>query len=767
MNNPYLWSAETPYLYSITVGIISQTGEEVWESISIGIRDVSIRDGILQVNGKAILIKGVNRHDHNSKNGKVVSIDDMKKDLELMKRLNFNAVRTSHYPPSPYFLDLCDKIGLYVVDEANIESHGDSFFPEVSYCPRNRLANDSMYENAIFQRVSRMVKRDFNHPSIIIWSLGNESGIGSNFIKAYKWIKSYDTTRPIQYEGGGSPPSHSDIICPMYPSIDKITKLANGNDKRPIILCEYSHAMGNSNGILNLYWNHFKNFPSLQGGFIWDWIDQGLLKNDMGRDYYVYGGDFGDLVHDSNFCINGLIWPNHQPHPAAFEAKYLQQPIQFLLLDYKDNIIEISVINEFCFRDTSNLKFHYSFVCSNNSSIELKQLSLDTILPGERLSIKLSTPQKSHINWIRFFVYEGDNILATEQFQLNDNIAPISKLITLPESTNNFILEEMNDIITVRSECYNIIFDKITGTIREWVYKGISIFNENQNITLKPSFWRALTDNDKCGGAGPEYWYENGYLWMPKKLANILTSVFLNKVEKSYEYQWKQVGLHRFKEETISIETKIDDSLITIQVKQNLINENNIILCSLETVYSISTDGIITINIKGVPNQCIPSFPRIGVRMNINNSFTELSWLGRGPHENYPDRKSSAFHGIWESTVKDQYIPYIVPSENGLKSDVSWICLKNKKNGRGLNIVKEVTTNSFYFSALPYTVEQLEKACHTNELPHIEETLDIVEVCIDYQHCGVGGIDSWTPNVLNDFKVIPKPFKYSFQLIPI
>ncbi len=350
---PHQWSAESPYLYRCVVSLLNSDGELVdCESYRIGFRKVEIEDGLLKVNGKPLLIRGVNRHEHHPENGHAVSYEDMLQDVLLLKQNNFNAVRTSHYPNHPAFYELCDEYGLYVVDETNIETHGQF--------PMSRLSNDAEWLNAYMQRMIGMVERDKNHASIIIWSLGNESGIGFNHHAMYQWIKQRDPSRPVQYEGGGSDTAATDIICPMYARVEQdqpfeaVPKWAIKNwvsrpgENRPLILCEYSHAMGNSSGCFNKYWEAFRQYPRLQGGFIWDWVDQGLSKTDEnGVHYWAYGGDFGDEINDRQFCINGLMFPDRTPHPSMYEVKHAQQFYQFALED--SDGLAISVTSEYLF----------------------------------------------------------------------------------------------------------------------------------------------------------------------------------------------------------------------------------------------------------------------------------------------------------------------------------------------------------------------------------------------------------------------------------
>ncbi|MDY6889619.1 MAG: glycoside hydrolase family 2 TIM barrel-domain containing protein, partial [Pseudomonadota bacterium] len=368
IQNPKKWTAETPTLYRCVVSLLDEQGNTVdVEAYNIGFRKVEMLNGQLCLNGKPLLIRGVNRHEHHPENGHTVSTTDMIEDIKLMKQNNFNAVRTAHYPNHPRFYELCDELGLYVVDEANIETHG--------MFPMGRLASDPQWAGAFMSRYTQMVERDKNHPSIIIWSLGNECGHGANHDAMYGWSKSFDPSRPVQYEGGGANTTATDIICPMYARVDthvaddavpkySIKKwLSLPGETRPLILCEYAHAMGNSLGSFDDYWQAFREYPRLQGGFIWDWVDQGLSKTDKnGKHYWAYGGDFGDELNDRQFCINGLLFPDRTPHPSLFEAKYSQQHLQFTLPEQTQNQYTVDVFSDYVFRATDNEKLVWQLI---------------------------------------------------------------------------------------------------------------------------------------------------------------------------------------------------------------------------------------------------------------------------------------------------------------------------------------------------------------------------------------------------------------------
>ncbi|MEE6801880.1 glycoside hydrolase family 2 TIM barrel-domain containing protein, partial [Escherichia coli O8:H10] len=411
VDKPDLWSAETPHLYRLTVALLDAEGRllEV-EACDVGVRKVEISHGQLKVNGKALLIRGVNRHEHHPETGQAVDEATMRRDIELMKQHNFNAVRCSHYPNHPLWYRLCDRYGLYVVDEANIETHG--------MVPMNRLADDPHWFPATSERVTRMVQRDRNHPSIIIWSLGNESGHGASHDALYRWVKSSDPTRPVQYEGGGANTAATDIICPMYARVDmdqpfpavpkwSIKKwIALPDETRPLILCEYAHAMGNSFGGFAKYWQAFRDNPRLQGGFVWDWVDQALTKQDEnGNAFWAYGGDFGDTPNDRQFCMNGLVFPDRTPHPALYEAQRAQQFFQFRLIGTAPLVVEIH--SDYLFRQADNEVLRWNIARDGEVLAEGEQ-SL-AILPQGVQRLEIDAPALSAVSgevWLNVDVYQ-------------------------------------------------------------------------------------------------------------------------------------------------------------------------------------------------------------------------------------------------------------------------------------------------------------------------------------------------------------------------
>ena len=482
--SPQKWSAESPYLYRVVISLLNSDGKVVdIEAYQVGFRVVEISDGQLKINGSALLIRGVNRHEHHPEKGHAISVEDMLVDIKLLKQNNFNAVRTAHYPNHPVWYELCDQYGLYVVDEANLETHGQF--------PMSRLSNDTSWLNAYMRRMTRMVERDKNHASIIIWSLGNESGIGANHHAMYQWTKQKDPTRPVQYEGGGAATAATDIIVPMYarvdsdvlipsaPSVDPkfaIKKwLSMPNEQRPLILCEYAHAMGNSLGSFDKYWQAFRDYPRLQGGFIWDWVDQGLTKTDeKGVDYWAYGGDFGDTINDRQFCINGLVFPDRTLHPGVYEVKKAQQFYQFSLVEADD--ISIKVDSEHLFIESINETLCWSITENgeiiSSGDVELQVAAQSSVLltlleqcPTQKAGCDYFLNIEIVLNKDKPWANKGF-VVATEQFSLTS----VTELQRLPiEKTTAPCLTDNGQLLTISGDDFSLEIDKQKGVINNWL----------------------------------------------------------------------------------------------------------------------------------------------------------------------------------------------------------------------------------------------------------------------------------------------------------
>lgn len=725
--DPRRWSAEDPYLYDLVINLKDDRGVTA-ESISsrVGFRTSEVRDGQFLLNGKPILLKGVNRHEHHPETGHVISEDSMLEDIRLMKENNINAVRTSHYPNDPGWYQLCDEYGIYVIDEANIESHG------MGYHPDRTLGNDPRFMKAHIERVVRMVERDKNHPSIIIWSMGNEAGDGVNFDTCFNWIHFRDPSRPVQYERAELR-HNTDIYCPMYASPEYIAGYGSARQERPLILCEYSHAMGNSNGNLKEYWDIIREYDQLQGGFIWDWVDQGLLaKKEDGTEFFAYGGDFGppDVPSDSNFCINGLVHPDRTPHPALAEVKKIYQNIHFDAIDLEKGLI--TVYNEFDFTTLENISILW-ILTEDGRVIAQGDLGQQDILPGETREFYLRLPPVEPGPGSEYFLnlsarkYDPRSMAATgpeiasEQF-----IMPWAKKQEKagPKGTLEFIWSKNRQKVRITGIGINIEFDTLTGMITGYEFNGRQLLDRGP----LPNFWRAPTDND-FGNKLPQrcdIWKKAGRKWQVR------------------DFDIKRMSPHE----------------IRVKVLYYLDGINN----SYEVTYAILGTGEIQVRtFLDTGAKELPELPRFGVNLRVKEGFDQVAWYGRGPHENYQDRNASAYVGLYESTVDQLYFPYVRPQENGTRTDIRWMALTDG-DGNGLMFAGMPLLS---VSALPFTVNQLDytESAHKHTADLREN--DFIEVNVDLKQSGVGGNDSWGAKPLPQYRLPAGRFEFVFRMVPV
>lgn len=741
------WSAETPDLYTLLITLQKADGE-ILECLSskIGFRKVEIKDSQLLVNGVAVYLKGTNLHEHHDVDGHVIDEATILKDIRVMKSHNINAVRTSHYPQQELWYDMCDKYGLYLVDEANIESHGIGYNKDVT------LADKPEWADAHFARMKAVVERDKNHPSVIIWSLGNEAGDGNNFLNNYKWTKARDVTRPVQYERAekstNTTERHTDIVCPMYAKIGQVEAYARDEkNDRPLILCEYAHSMGNSTGNLQDYWDVIEKYPKLQGAFVWDWVDQGILTTDEnGEKYWAYGGDFGEegVPSDGNFCINGLTWPDRTPKPGLIEVKKVYQYVGFDPIDLSNGLIRIR--NKYDFTSLSFFNLEWE-VAADGHALQSGNIPLPDIKPGEEMDISIPMtkilPESGTEYFLNLRVTRSDewnlvpegHLYAYSQFRL-----PLEKIKTplvtgalpmLQTTTNGNNLE-------IGGADLKVVFDLEKGRMTSFSFGG-------KDLVLKgpePDFWRPPTDNDYGYG-------------MDRRLA-----------------VWKKAG----ERSTI---TKVDIrqpelGKVVIVFRYDITDPDAKKIAGYSSVYTIlgSGDILITNSLEKV-SALIPEIPRMGMQMQLPEEFSNLKWFGRGPHENYSDRKTSALVGLYESTVAGQYVPYIRPQENGYKTDTRWLALTND-DGSGLLITGDPL---ICFSALNNTHDDFESPgklsqyrkdaksanTHTNDIiPR-----DFVNLNVDLGQMGVGGDDSWGSPIHPEYRLLERGYVYSFRMRPI
>ncbi|PMN92637.1 beta-galactosidase [Enterovibrio norvegicus] len=729
---PRLWSDEDPHLYRLVVSLLDDNDEPLdIEACNVGFRQVDITNGILRVNDEPVLIRGVNRHECHPEKGYVQTVDDIEQDIKLIKQHNFNAIRTAHYPNHPAFYALCDKYGLYVVDEANIETHGMT--------PMCGLSDNTEWLNAYMERVTRMVERDKNHPCVIIWSLGNESGIGSNHHAMYQWLKQRDPSRPVQYEGGGADTRATDIICPMYARVEEdqlqwglpkwaIPKwIGFPEETRPLILCEYAHAMGNSLGSFDKYWKAFRSHPRLQGGFIWDWADQGLTrKDDQGNEHWAYGGDFGDTPNDRQFCINGLVFPDRTPHPGVFEAKFHQQYFGYHLVSTSPLMVTLS--NEYVFHPPENLVLRWSLqengkqIVGGEEALYLRAgVAMDYKLldalphakPGREYFLNLDVVLSAAEPWA-----STGSVIGWSQLAL-----PVSRALPVPTVSPDTLPEvkEHSDHWTICGDEFELRFDKQSGHMVQWLIDG-----EEQILDApKDNFIRPPIDNDigasEAGKPDPSAW--------------------LGK--------WEHAGLFELRHENLFNTVDILSDVVQVRAHHGYFVGDDMVISTFWR-YEVSVSGTIDLHVDVNVAPDMPSLPRVGLEFALPLTDS-VSWFGRGPFENYPDRRSAAMVSRYLAHIDDLHTPYVFPSENGLRSDV-----------RTLDIDNIRVSGLFHFSVSRYSQETLTEAKHDHELV----ADDHLYLRIDGYHMGVGGDDSWSPSVHPEFLLSERSYQYSLTLSP-
>ncbi len=724
IERPHKWTAETPYLYTLVLSLHGPDGMLIEaQSCRVGFRQVELREGQLFVNGRPVLLLGVNRHDHDPVRGKAVTREAMRADITLMKQHNLNAVRTSHYPNDPYWLDLCDEYGLYVLDEANLESHG----------VWDKPSNDPLWRTAFLERVIRMVQRDRNHPSVIGWSLGNESGHGPNHEAMADWVHANDPTRFVHYEAAGREP-YVDVVSTMYPSVERIIEMATvSDDPRPVMMCEYAHAMGNSCGNLKEYVDAIRQTERLIGGFIWDWQDQGLVKEDTnGQRYYAYGGDFGDVPNDGPFCCNGLVGPDRTIHPALIEYKYLLQPVVVKPLDLDAG--ELLITNRYDFLSLEGLEIAWSLT-EDGVVIDAGTAPRLEIGPGEsqRVTLDLTQPELAPgaEYWLNLIFTrreaapwaEAGHLTAWEQFRMPWE-APASKLGV--EAMPALALHEDADRITVEGQGWSLVMDRALGEIVSWRTHGRELLAQGPRLNL----WRAPTDNDMARG----------------RMESMATL-------------WQRMGLDRLRRLVRQVSAEqVADQVVQLEVRFFTSPPETTFGLACRQRYTIYGSGDVLIDTAIDPFLRMGVLPRFGLQLRLAPGLDALTWFGRGPHESYVDRKASAQVGRYAGSVDEQYVPYVVPQENGNKTDVRWAALVDDQ-GVGLLAVAQPLME---LSAHHYTTENLTAAQHTNELEWQPE----VTLNLDYGQTGLGGA-SCGPGTRPEYLLRLAAMRFSVRLRPL
>jgi beta-galactosidase len=733
------WNAETPYLYTLVIGLTGPDGEE-WTRQRVGFRRIEVKNRQMLVNGRPVMINGTNIHDHDDTTGKAISRERMLQDVRLIKQFNMNAVRTSHYPKDTHFLDLCDEYGLYVIGEANVEAH--------DFC--QRLCKDPRYATPVLDRVMRMSVRDKNHPSILIWSLGNETGYGPVHDAAAGWLRGYDPTRLLHYEGAGwivprkpdfRPPWHNgtlvtDLICPMYASLESMQMYVDCKEEtRPLIQCEYSHAMGNSNGSLSDYFAMFEKYfdRGLQGGFIWEWCDHGIKqKTKSGEEFWAYGGDFGDKPSDFNFVCDGLVWPDRTPHPAVAEYRYLAQPVKAVAFNAKTGMLQIK--NKQTFASTAWVRGRWELKVNGatraqgtlpplrieaqkTESVRLKLPKL-VLNPGDEAFLHLQFESAAKTSWC-----DAGYLVGWEQF-------PVAKAAARKIAAKGARLrvDKSGDRIVAGNDLVALAASKREGRIESFRWHGRDLILAGPELQV----WRGPTDNDGI-----------------KSMMNSHSALS----------KWRARGLDTAKIVAAPAQVRENrDGSVTLTLKHTAHCTISPQAVVLQHSYTLAPDGRIEVRNVFTVNKAVPDMPRLGVVWRLPAGFEKLRWFGRGPWENYSDRKVSALVDLHENTVTGEYVPYVMPQESGNHCDVRWLEIESA-GGAGLRVESH---GPLEFSASHFTAHDLDAAYHTYDLKPRPETI----LSLDLHQRGLGTA-SCGPETLPQYKIMPGRYEWAYAVQPV
>ncbi|HEY9075290.1 MAG TPA: glycoside hydrolase family 2 TIM barrel-domain containing protein [Anaerolineaceae bacterium] len=733
---PRLWTAETPNLYTLVLTLKDGDGQALdFESCRVGFRQVEIKDGVILLNGRRLVLRGVDRHEHHPEKGRALTKQDMLREVVLMKQFNFNAVRTSHYPDATDWYDLCDEYGIYLIDEANLETHGVG----------GELSHDPAWASAYLERASRMALRDKNHPSVLFWSLGNESGCGPHHAAMAAWLRAYDPTRLVHYESGRPGPEVSDVYSVMYPSLDRMRSvLADPKEKRPIIMCEYAYAKGNATGNFFKFWELVDKEPRFQGGCIWDWNDKALVKlNEKGEKFWAYGGDFGDGFNyhqdneDPQMCCNGIVGPDLVPHPGAYEVKKVQAPLSVWAADRDDLLVgRFKIWNKYHTLSLEHLAITWE-LAEDGQVIQSGSLPPLTLPAGQKgeLIVPFTLPEKPvpgaayHLA-VRFrlaedcaWAPEGHEIY-WEQWALPFGVAA-RRALKRNEMPAIQVTEAGNEI-RVFGEGFSLGFNRSEGMLTSWQADG-------KNLLLsgpRENYYRAPTDFDLLMG-------------------NWNASI----------HRWRAAGLDHLERKVQRVElVRLDEHTCEVRVHAWLCAEGKTDGIDSEVTFRVYGNGEIALENQVLVNARLPYLPRIGMELWLPEELDQLTWFGRGPHENYVDRKHGAAVGVYRSTVAEQYTPYVYPSECGGKEDTRWLALTSA-DGDGVMVIAE----KLHFDALHYTIQDLEAARHVDKLVRRKAVI----LHLDGWHMGVGGDDGWMASVHPEFLIQPGRYSYAFRLRPL
>ena len=736
--NPVLWNAENPYLYQI---ILTMPDEVIVDRI--GFRTIEIRDKVVYFNGEKIKFRGVNRHDSDPETGFVIDVRQIKKDLMLMKQHNFNAIRSSHYPNAPYFYQMCDEYGFMVIDEADIEAHGPFMLYRKEDTDQNRfhrwnekIADDPAWEKAIVDRVQLMVQRDKNRPSIVMWSMGNESAYGCNFEKALAWTKKFDPDRITQYESARYRNyditynyDNLDLYSRMYPSLQEIEDYLKNDGSKPFLLVEYCHSMGNGPGDFEDYFQMIHKDDRMCGGFVWEWCDHAIAHGtaENGKTRYYYGGDHGEAIHDGNFCMDGLVYPDRTPHTGLLEYKNVYRPVRVVSYDWKNG--QIVLHNYMDFDDLNNYVDIFYEMTQDGITVEKGKLANVVAAPHSDavVELKLQVPSTGKVYLKLIYrlkkqmpLLEPGHELGFDEIKLaneDDRNRQAVKWLEQEKEVGAIDVKENERQVVLQANDFTYVFDKRTGLFEDMRFAGRSYINHPMELNI----WRAPTDND----------------------------MYIKKEWKKAHYDAAYTRAYR-------IEVLQNKHGVFIMEHVAVLADTVQKILDVEMTWKINEDGKIEAVIEAVKDKEFPELPRFGIRMFLNKKMNEVTYFGMGPQESYRDKHQASCHGLFRSKVAQMHEDYIRPQENGSHYDCDYVEITSGQYG-----IAAVSNDSFSFNVSVYTQEELERASHNYELEESDSTV----FCMDYAMNGIGS-NSCGPDVLDKYRFAEEAFRFQFELIP-